>query len=79
MVRDTGGLHDTVIDMGDPGGFGIRFLHASENDIVHAIERAIRVYGDKTQMKKMITTCMQIDHSWESVVKEYKSIYESIV
>lgn len=79
MVRDTGGLHDTVIDMGDSGGFGIRFLHASENDIVHAIERAIRVYGDKTQMKKMITTCMQIDHSWESVVKEYKSIYESIV
>jgi len=25
MVRDTGGLHDTVVDMGDPDGFGISF------------------------------------------------------
>ena len=79
MVRDTGGLHDSVLDMGEPDGFGIRFLHATETDIVYSIERAISVYKDKVQMKKMITQCMQIDHSWESVVKEYKNVYESIV
>jgi starch synthase len=79
MVRDTGGLHDTVVDMGEPGGFGIRFLHASEADIVHAIERAISVYQDKEFMQKTITQCMQIDHSWESVVQEYKNVYQSIV
>ena len=79
MVRDTGGLHDTVVDMGAPDGFGIQFLHASETDIVHAIERAISVYKDKDQMKKMVTQCMQIDHSWDSVVKEYKNIYTSII
>jgi starch synthase len=79
MVRDTGGLHDTVVDMGEPNGFGIRFLHATEADIVYSIERAIRVYKDKDQMKKMITQCMQIDHSWDAVVKAYKNVYESIV
>jgi starch synthase len=79
MVRDTGGLHDTVVDMGDPNGFGIRFLHATESDIVEAIERAISVYQDKAQMNKMITQCMQIDHSWESVVMAYKKVYESII
>jgi starch synthase len=79
MVRDTGGLHDTVVDMGAPDGFGIQFLHATEEDIVHAIERAISVFKDKAQMKKMITQCMLIDHSWEAVVKEYKNVYESIV
>jgi len=79
MVRDTGGLHDTVVDMGEPDGFGIRFLHASETDIVYSIERAISVYKDKDQMKKMITHCMQIDHSWDAVVKAYKNVYESIV
>jgi starch synthase len=79
MVRDTGGLHDTVVDMGAPDGFGIQFLHATEEDIVHAIERAISVFKDKVQMKKMITQCMLIDHSWEAVVKEYKNVYESIV
>ncbi len=79
MVRDTGGLHDTVIDIGDEGGFGIRFLHANEADIVNAIERAIHVYKDKTKMKQMIIKAMSIDHSWESVVKTYQSVYESIV
>jgi starch synthase len=79
MVRDTGGLHDTVVDMGEPAGFGIHFLHATEEDIVHAIERAIAVYKDKAQMEKMITQCMRIDHSWDAVVKEYKNVYESIV
>ncbi len=79
MVRDTGGLHDTVVDMGVPGGFGIQFLQASEEDIVFAIERAISVFKDKSQMKKMITQCMLIDHSWDAVVKEYKNVYESIV
>jgi starch synthase len=79
MVRDTGGLHDTVVDMGAPNGFGISFLHATETDIVYSIERAIDVYKDQAQMKKMITHCMQIDHSWDAVVKEYKIVYESIV
>ncbi len=79
MVRDTGGLHDTVVDMGDPDGFGIRFLHATEEDIVHAIERAISVYQDKDQMQKMILHSMAIDHSWESVVAAYENIYQSIL
>ena len=65
--------------MGDEGGFGIRFLHANEADIVNAIERAIHVYKNKPKMKQMITDAMSIDHSWESVVKTYQSVYESIV
>ena len=78
MVRDTGGLHDTVIDMGDAGGFGIKFLHATEEDIVYSIERAIEVYKNNKQMKAMIQIAMQIDHSWESVIAAYKKVYQSI-
>ena len=79
IVRDTGGLHDTVIDMGDAGGFGIKFLHANETDIVYSIERAIEVYKNKKQMKSMIELAMQIDHSWESVIASYKKLYTSIL
>lgn len=78
MVRDTGGLHDTVIDMGDPGGFGIRFLHADEKDIVYSVERCIELYQDKAKMSTLIKRCMEIDHSWESVVLSYKKMYESL-
>ena len=79
MVRDTGGLHDTVVDMGDPNGFGIKFLQATEQDIVYSIERAIAVYQDKSKMNQMIQYAMQIDHSWESVVEVYIKVYESIL
>jgi starch synthase len=78
MVRDTGGLHDTVIDMGDPGGFGIRFLNADEKDIVHSVERCIELYKDKAKMTNLIKQCMEIDHSWESVVLSYKNMYEKL-
>jgi starch synthase len=79
IVRDTGGLHDTVLDMGDAGGFGIKFLHATETDIVYSIGRAIEVYENKKQMKSMIQIAMQIDHSWESVIASYKKVYESVI
>jgi starch synthase len=41
MVRSTGGLQDTVIDMGDPDGFGIRFNHAGIHDIYYSVSRAV--------------------------------------
>ncbi|TRZ75416.1 MAG: glycogen synthase [Chitinophagaceae bacterium] len=78
MVRDTGGLHDTVTDIGDEGGFGIRFLHATEEDIVYSVQRAIGLFHDKEKMQAIIHKAMSIDHSWESVVSIYKNVYQSI-
>jgi starch synthase len=78
VVRSTGGLQDTVVDMGDPDGFGIRFNHASVSDIVYSIGRGVAVYKDTKQIKKMRTHMMQIDHSWESTVAAYVDVYESV-
>ncbi len=75
MVRRTGGLIDTVKDMGEWEGFGILFNHATVDDIAHSIYRAIEVYKDKAQMERMRKHMMQIDHSWESVVEAYTSVY----
>jgi starch synthase len=78
IVRSTGGLQDTVTDMGDTDGFGIRFNHATVNDVEYSIARAITVFQDKTQMEKMRRQMMGIDHSWESTVDEYTGVYESL-
>lgn len=78
VVRSTGGLQDTVVDMGDTDGFGIRFNHATPADIGYSIGRGISVYGDKAHMEKMRRHMMQIDHSWESTVDEYTAVYESV-
>ena len=78
MVRSTGGLQDTVVDMGDAGGYGIRFTHANETDIVHSIGRAIEVFENKTHLLWMRERMMQINHSWEQTVQSYTNVYKSL-
>jgi starch synthase len=79
MVRSTGGLIDTVTDMGDWQGWGIRFTHASIGDIVHAVSRAVGLYyDDKEGLSRMRKHMMQIDNSWEKSVQQYLNIYLSL-
>ena len=79
LVRNVGGLKDTVIDFGDPGGFGIRFDQASVWDVTYSVGRAIDLYYNrKEQMKDMIDFMMKIDHSWESSAGQYISLYQSL-
>ena len=78
MVRNTGGLRDTVVDMGDWQGWGIRFNHATVGDIVYSIGRAVNVFQDKTHLNWMRQHMMQIDNSWENSVQQYLNIYQSL-
>ncbi|HVX52737.1 MAG TPA: glycosyltransferase, partial [Chitinophagaceae bacterium] len=79
MVRNTGGLRDTVVDMGDFEGWGIRFNHATAGDITHAVQRASKLYyDDKTHLNWMRKRMMKIDNSWENAVKHYLDVYNEI-
>lgn len=79
IVRNVGGLRDTVVDMGDYQGFGIRFNEASVWDVTYSVGRAIDLYyHKKAQMKEMIEFMMKIDHSWESSAQQYISLYQSL-
>ncbi|NDA62919.1 MAG: glycogen synthase [Chitinophagia bacterium] len=75
IVRSTGGLRDTITDMGDPGGFGIRFDQASVSDMIYSIGRAVSVYQSKEQLTQMRVKMMGIDHSWENTVAQYTRVY----
>jgi starch synthase len=78
MVRSTGGLQDTVVDMGDADGYGIRFTHANETDIIDSIGRAVEVFENKTHLLWMRERMMQINHSWEQTVQSYTNVYKSL-
>jgi len=77
IVRRTGGLQDTVKDIGEDGGFGICFNTASVGDICHGIYRAIQLYDEKEKMNKIIHQIMQIDHSWEKSAQIYINLYNT--
>lgn len=77
IVRRTGGLKDTVIDMGDEG-FGICHDQASVWDICYSINRAVGLYEDQNKFKQIQKRIMTIDHSWSSSAKEYLEVYKSL-
>lgn len=77
IVRRTGGLNDTVVDYGEPNGFGICFVNDSVGDITNGIYRALQLYQDKDRMDEIIPAIMKIDHSWESSAEVYINLYNS--
>ena len=78
IVRSTGGLKDTVIDFGEPGGYGIRFNNATVWDITYSIHRAVELYDDKEKLVEIRKKIMQIDNSWEISTEKYINLYLSI-
>ena len=79
IVRNTGGLRDTVIDYGDTGGYGIRFNNAVVGDITQAIWRSVELYSEKQKIDEIRGQIMQLDFSWEKSVQQYLDLYESLV
>jgi starch synthase len=74
IVRKTGGLKDTVPDIGD-GGNGISFLRASQKDIVFSMNRALALYKDKEAFKNLVQKLMKLDFSWKKSAQEYALQY----
>jgi starch synthase len=79
IVRNVGGLRDTVIDMGDQGGFGIRFEQATQWDISYSLSRAIDLYYNEPKKLLMLQrTMMTIDHSWNRAAQQYLDLYSNL-
>ncbi len=78
IVRNTGGLKDTIVDIGEKGGYGIKFNDAKVWDITYSIHRALELYGDTKKMAAIRKKIMQIDNSWETSAQHYIDLYESL-
>lgn len=78
MVRRTGGLKDTVIDIGESDGYGIVYNWAAVGDITEGIWRAVELYEDKEMVDVVRKKMMTLDFSWQKSVSEYTKLYESL-
>lgn len=77
IVRSTGGLKDTVIDLGEDG-FGICHNETTVEDVVYSIGRAVTHFKDPKEFKEIQKIMMQLDHSWENSAKMYVSLYNQL-
>jgi len=78
VVRNTGGLRDTVKDLGEEGGYGILFNDAKVWDITYSIHRALQLYAVPKQMKSTRNKIMELDNSWENSARQYINLYSSL-
>ena len=76
VVRDTGGLADTVEDhqMGG-GGTGFKFGPFTMEAMLQALARAKEVFADADQWRGVVTRGMTQDFSWQAAAPRYVEIY----
>ncbi|TZF83057.1 glycogen synthase [Pedobacter sp. BS3] len=77
VVRSTGGLKDTVIDMQLDDGYGICFDDASVQSVCYAIDRAVVVHADHPKMQLLRRKMMGLDYSWKRSANQYIQLYQS--
>ncbi|RFS22040.1 glycogen synthase [Chitinophaga silvatica] len=78
IVRSTGGLKDTVIDFGDPGGVGIRFVQAAGWDACNAVRRAVELYSNKEHFNTIRLRGMNENHAWGTSAQSYLDMYSKL-
>lgn len=76
IVRDTGGLHDTVRDLRRRAdGTGLVFGPATSDALRAAVGDALRIFNQPDTMKAARQRAMRQDFSWSRSAKDYKKLY----
>ena len=80
IVRETGGLYDSIKDIGwIGGGNGFTFAPYSKWELLGAIRRACGTYADKKAWKKLVKKVMTVDFSWGKSAVEYLNMYNDVL
>lgn len=79
IVRETGGLRDTVRDCGGEKGNGFTFKTYNAHDMLSACMRAKELYEDKRSWNAVIKRDMNEDFSWNNSADVYISLYRELL
>jgi len=79
IVREVGGLADTVTDYNvrTGGGTGFVFSEYKSEALVAAVERAVELFGRRQKWTKLMKAGMREDFSWHRSAAQYAGVYES--
>lgn len=80
IVRETGGLKDTVVPYneyeGTGNGFG--FKNYRFDELLNITKYALGIYKDKNKWSSIVRQSMSSDNSWEKSAMEYIRIYDEL-
>lgn len=81
IVRETGGLKDTVLSYNEytGKGNGFSFTNYNARDMLYTIDRAINFYKDKSVFNNIVRNAMRTDNSWDSSAYKYIELYDDLL
>jgi len=81
LVRETGGLADTVIKYDEKSGEGNGFMFKQYEAaaMVKELKRALKIFEDKKAWLKIMKNGMRSDFSWNSSARKYIDLYKTIL
>ena len=79
VVREVGGLRDSIQDSGTGTGNGFTFANYDAMDMLGCIRRAIAGYWQKDGWKILVQRAMNSDNSWARSATEYINLYREVI
>ncbi|TYS55725.1 glycogen synthase GlgA [Sutcliffiella horikoshii] len=81
IVRETGGLNDTVhsYDETTLEGNGFTFTNFNAHDMLHTIRRAISMYEQPKVWNGIMKEAMERDYSWAKSAFKYNQLYSTLM
>ncbi|EXX90362.1 glycogen synthase [Paenibacillus darwinianus] len=80
LVRETGGLKDTVQAYdeytGNGTGFSFRRYHAA--DFLLAVRRALTLYRNAPEWQRIVDNGAQRNYSWSASARDYAAVYREL-
>ena len=80
VVRETGGLFDTIkpYNKFDGSGNGFTFANYNAHEMKDAVMRAVELYHDEKEWKKFAKHAMEMDFSWNASAEKYLRLYDDL-
>ena len=75
VVRETGGLNDSIKAFYNGKGNGFTFRDYNAYDMLYVINQAIKTYKDKDLWSKVMQNAFDSDFSWNGLANKYEELY----
>lgn len=80
IVRETGGLKDTIVSYNEVTGEGNGFSFSNYNahDLLNVLRYSLEIYHSPTHWKQVLKNVSQSVFSWKDSASKYRELYESL-
>lgn len=81
IVRETGGLKDTVQAFNEitGEGNGFSFTNYNAHDLLNVLRYSLQIYHEPTKWQQLLKNVNKSQFSWKDSAHDYSQVYESLI